>query len=824
MLNEHIKNQIWQGAIKVVADLLLNRAFPILIEEMNVELPRTLRLVEEYSTGHFSNILKNYSGKKVNGSFTLNDLMTHLNSLKHINSKTNVEQLIIAIRYEWERLEDIFKNSKSVASDLQENIKNSLHEVLHILDLMNLVKVKSTKIGKNIYQIGVLANMNSGKSTIINALLGQNLLPSSQYFRTGRLTYINNSQESTVTAKIAVNDNSLFVTFKEQSLLENYLTKYGKLPWFHKAEVYGNTEPMRINGQILPQSNVPFVSEIDNRSVFDCQAKIYIAAGKEISIDNLSQLELNCFVNNKYVQDIAINVPINFLSGGSYTSNVQIVDTPGRNPQGDSESTKNHKLIVDTFMPLADLILYVIDLDVDTIDSADEDEYLRKLIEERKKVDTLFYQNIIFVLNKKDKAENNYGEEAVAEQILKIKAKIRSYGIKAADEQFVAISAERGLLAKRYKQEPQDAQVQEDLLKHYFPNRQWKNKIGDNEALQEAYKFVSENSGLEKLEEFIKSKIPQNYWQKLKSDGTQVLASFLTYLSNKIEAHKKMAGKTSAELNAEKDKLNKLVDELKKNKEPELKKMIGDALSTLNSKATSFFTEQEQKLVHKIDEVANEYKNFWGVEMSSQSAAIEIGHKFLNKLNDSIDTLNANFKSQFTKELIYLHKKEYDLICKAAEGFIGNQRILTPSNLYLPNLGNFKLSFQHGGTHTYSRFLFWTYNHKYHYYLERSQTVETCKKEILSNLNTVKKFVLSGLRDDKNNQERNIIGGLESYISLRQNEIAKILENIKSHNANSEQEQKRFKKHENELHSIKEELAEIERKTEDYELDSQKPI
>lgn len=709
---------------------------------------------------------------------------------------------------------------------MQENIKNSLHEVLHILDLMNLVKVKSTKIGKNIYQIGVLANMNSGKSTIINALLGQNLLPSSQYFRTGRLTYINNSQESTVTAKIAVNDNSLFVTFKEQSLLENYLTKYGKLPWFHKAEVYGNTKPMRINGQILPQSNVPFVSEIDNRSVFDCQAKIYIAAGKEISIGNLSQLELNCFVNNKYVQDIAINVPINFLSGGSYTSNVQIVDTPGRNPKGDSESTKNHKLIVDTFMPLADLILYVIDLSGDLIDSADENEYLQKLIEERKKVDMLFYQKIIFVLNKKDKAENNCQEDegTVEEKILEIKAKIRSYGIKAADEQFVAISAEQGLLAKRYKQEPQDEQVQLYLLKHHFTNKQWKNKIGDNEALQEAYKFVSENSGLEKLEEIIKSKIPQNYWQKLKSDGTQVLASFLTYLSNKIEAHKKMAGKTSSELNAEKDKLNTLVDVLKKNKEPELKKMIGDALSTLNSKATSLFTEQEQKLVRKIDEVANNYNSYWGVRMSSQSAVTETGHKFLHELDNSIGTLNANFKSQFTKELILLHKKEYDVACKAAEEFIGNQRILTPSNLYLPNLGNFQLSFQRGQEHTYTYFLWWSWNHRDYYYLERSQTVETCKKAILSNLNIVKTFVLSGLKDDKNNQERNIIGGLESYISLRQNEIAKILENIKSHNANSEQEQKRFNKHENELHSIKEELAKIERKTEDYELDSQKPI
>ncbi len=816
--SNYIKNVLLDVIIPKIVALLVERAFPILKEELLVELPRALGILEKYNTEHFKKALDNYKGTMANNSFTLNNLFTHLRDLKHSDiKKTNFDSLIIGLRYEFELLEDVFKNSTYSKKEEEIILKASIDGILQIVDLMNLVKVRSQKIDQKIFQIGVFANMNAGKSTIINALLGEQLLPSSQYFRTGRLTYINNSTEKTKNATVTTTDNNLFVTFESHELLNEHINKYADFDWFKSAEVYCIDEKgISIRSQILPISNNPFVDIDGHSGVFGYQAKIQITPNRKVYIKNITSIELNGLVNNQYVQSIQIDTEIPFSKENTYT-NTQIIDTPGRNPKADTDSTKHHKLIVDTFIPLSDLILYVIDLDVDFIDSSDEAEYLKKLISERKKVDTLFYQNIIFVLNKKDKAENQYGEEVVIRQIEGIKKRIRGYGINVVDEQFITISAESGLLGKRYKQNPDDINVQMALLRYCYPHNAWKEIKKDEypEALKKAHQRIAESSNIFQLELAIKAKLPKDYLQKLMLDARQVLALFVTYIKNKTNIHNDNKNKTDKELNDEITKMSGLLDFLKKNEEPKIKKFANSILENIREFVNGKFAEHRKNIESAANEAIGKHHAIFNKTWSDEVAAKQAMNAFGTDIFQNVNPKNVSFEYVFLRELKVKHQYQYKKLFEEEEEFIGKRGVLTFEGLRLAGLGinsiNYNIS--RSTSHSYTHFLWLVkWNHSYtHTYSISSSEADSIKRSVLANIDTVRNAIINSLAEDKAKQERDIISGLHSYISLKQNMLNQLKEDLSYNKKQNKEVSDRLKQREKDIEDTQRELDDIEK-------------
>lgn len=126
-----------------------------------------------------------------------------------------------------ERIMTDIKNLDEIRAKLITELK-ALGEFLSHkgkIDESREIEKELKKLEENTYQIAFIATMSAGKSSLINALLGYELLPSLEKSCTGRLTFINHHDAETV-ANITIRDNVLVVSYRDAKDLEKYLNKY----------------------------------------------------------------------------------------------------------------------------------------------------------------------------------------------------------------------------------------------------------------------------------------------------------------------------------------------------------------------------------------------------------------------------------------------------------------------------------------------------------------------------------------------------------------------------------------------------------------------
>jgi hypothetical protein len=360
--------------------------------------------------------------------------------------------------------EEIMNNIQTW-DDVRINLATELKKSINFLsekginDLANGLQRELIKIEENTYQIAFIATIKAGKSSLINAMLGYELLPSLEKSCTGRLTFINHCDGETV-AHISVKNKELVISYRDANDLNKYLSKYLESGLITNAEVYCSEVIQDIKN--VNYVNKPFEEIDENFDIHANQARLLLQDSL-ISIKNIDAEELGSFINNKYVNELKIDTPIRYLKNHIKLDGIQLVDTPGPN----SAAHTDHKRITYNFIDKANVVIYVIDFT--KFDISGEDELLQEIKRQREKFNPKFYEKFFFVINKIDMHES-YKGAALEDKLKEIRHRIQNgYGYQVPDKHIIGVAAKPALLYRIEEQGLSDKERKKEFQKFFAP-------------------------------------------------------------------------------------------------------------------------------------------------------------------------------------------------------------------------------------------------------------------------------------------------------------------------------------------------------------------
>lgn len=218
------------------------------------------------------------------------------------------------------------------------------------------------------FEIVVVAPMSSGKSTLINAILGRDLLPALNQATTAVITTIrdnDNAEEFTISAKNNSNDLLRFKTNAAGSFEEDENGNYIESP---DGKLISNVPA---TAKLIEQLNLPFIDTINDKG-----ESIKIARARRIEIEG----EIPSLPSNKL--------------------NTVFKDTPGGNNALNSEHEKIMKEAIEN--PNKSLILYI--FNGETASTGDTDNILKKIATAMRESSDgkLSQDRFLFVANRMD--------------------------------------------------------------------------------------------------------------------------------------------------------------------------------------------------------------------------------------------------------------------------------------------------------------------------------------------------------------------------------------------------------------------------------------
>jgi predicted GTPase len=349
--------------------------------------------------------------------------------------------------------------------DVRDSLTTELRSLFKLLsekqifDAANGLQKELKKLEDNTYQIAFIATMKAGKSSLINAILGYELLPSLEKSCTGRLTFINH-RDGEILAHITVRDQKLVISYRDVNNLKKYLSKYIKSGFVKNAEVYCSQVIDDIEDVTYVHN--PFEDVDENLDIYTNQARLFLNESL-ISIRDIDAVELGSFINNKYVHELKIDTPIRYLKNHIKLDGIQLVDTPGPN----SAAHIDHKRITYNFIDKANVVIYVIDFT--KFDISGEDELLQEIKRQREKFNPNFYDKFFFVINKIDMHES-YKGATLEDKIKDIRHRIQDgYGYKVPDKHIIGIAAKPALLYRIDEQGLSDKERKKEFQKFFAP-------------------------------------------------------------------------------------------------------------------------------------------------------------------------------------------------------------------------------------------------------------------------------------------------------------------------------------------------------------------
>lgn len=371
--------------------------------------------------------------------------------------------------------------------DKIEALEEYFKEYPNVLRENTLQELKEKLKGKQTYKIAIVANMSAGKSTLINALFGREILPS-------------------------------FTEATSDCIVE--ITSMPKIP--KKAEVF-----------------------FENKSLITLEEKDF----KELK--QYAQKDSKCKEDqHKGVERITLSYPFLHIQNEqeSKQENIEIlfIDTPGPNNQG--EFANKHKNQTKTALNNVDMALFVFDygqLDANLKPESDE-QGLWHTIKERKEKDENF--EVFFLLNKIDMAfgdneklmkdDKDYSREREKEltekywgrhekdAIKKLTDAAEHHGIQ--NPQIFALSSYYELLRRMENGGQPLTGDEEDALESF--QKKFRRRF-DEKWEQECIDYT----GFEKLEEEINAYIDQQIVGKILKKNSNEILEILIGESNEIE-------------------------------------------------------------------------------------------------------------------------------------------------------------------------------------------------------------------------------------------------------------------------------------------------
>ena len=331
---------------------------------------------------------------------------------ENILKKENYKKLLSLFEY-FENKSDVNKKEKNNFSfhlekkKLLDYITRLEKEIEDSSIVQELQKIQMT-LEAETFSIGITGVMNAGKSTMINALLGQEILGTSVVPETANLTLLKYSDASQA-----------------------------------KVHYWNSEEWSRIVQSASKLSSMQvFVKETED--VFSENLEAYIQ--KESRVDTIDTSELSHYTSVKdsgkkcnLIKYVTLENDLSFLK-----DNVEIVDTPGLD-----DPVIQREEITKTYISRCDMLFHL--MNVSQSASQKDIEFL---------VDALLYQNItklLIVITRSDTVEKKALDEVIAYTRQSIEAELKRQNRENRLDtvletiEFIAISAKMALLCKTDK-------------------------------------------------------------------------------------------------------------------------------------------------------------------------------------------------------------------------------------------------------------------------------------------------------------------------------------------------------------------------------------
>lgn len=526
-----------------------------------------------------------------------------------------------------------------------------------------------TKLRDNTYQIAFVATFSAGKSTLINAMLGNDILPSMAKPTTGRLTFIND-REGDVSAQVEVSKKGdqrvIILSYRDSQDLQKYLNKYLRNGWIGKAEVYSEEKSLQFDSQVdLVESAFCRVSEADD--IHGNQARLTLNKGySSFSLTDLSQVELGSFINNDAVKKLNIHAPVKHLTKQVRLDGIQFVDTPGTNSARHAE----HKRITFDFVDKANAVVYVINY---TTFSTESDALLLEEIRRQRQYNPRFCDKLFFAVNKIDQDDSNGGR--LEETIISIRHTLNNdYGFNLPEDRVIGVAALPALLYRMHH-EGRLKQHQKSFFNSYAV-RFLEDDLMDSspEQFTAAKESVLKMSNIEALEKSLANYLVNN------NKTQELLRDSLTRALSFAQAHEQDTQQKISIYRMRLDELKDIADKFSQSLEGVAteKKLIADYLKSDTQSLLSEVSNEYDQFVHDLKSL-----------VSSMFAGKSKKSKFQGLTKDQIQKLQSCIDS--VKNSGSVSSEDKGKIDKVIEAYIEtfNAAFQSAYPVFESNLKNF---------------------------------------------------------------------------------------------------------------------------------------
>ena len=521
--------------------------------------------------------------------------------------------------------------------------KNDVKEkVKQIQKPVNGLDNQIENIKKDKFVLMIAGEAKSGKSTFINAYLGEDILPMDVKQCTSSIIEIKYGEEFSLLAEYA-GDRKEQIKGKEN--IAKFLKDNAAL-----NDDYRDIPVPTINNEIL----VKYKGKISERVVENL-----IEGVKEDNIYNLLEKEYNLKIR-KYIkenknkwQNIITKMVISYPFKIESLKNIEMIDSPGVNAAGHVGN------VSENYIETANAIMFLKSITGQALESTSFKKFLDKGSVERNK-GTLF-----LILTR---AVNVNGKDL---EILKKEAK-RIYGSKIREEQIVAVDSKVQMFVNKiseystyddieeYLDELEKTNQLEDFMKP--PRRMRGEKSSYIEYLTEKSRFKNINEAIEKfarksqyyaLDEVVKgiSKVCEMIEESIKYD-VELYKSKITKDPTEFAVQ---ISEIQNEIDIINEKIYKKVDEVRReyrsrNPEGIIRKNVKEKflelveeINNLDERNENAITELETTSFRKIEEL----KEFYEV---LKKDIIEKCNKELISLSDESKIPYSIFEPNFTEE------------------------------------------------------------------------------------------------------------------------------------------------------------------------------
>lgn len=284
------------------------------------------KFIQDLPGDFFRNLFKNYDEKNIQISFkgTRMDYEDLKQMVEFYNGKNEDTKLSLLENFEElpsveNCYEEIKATSRKILNSLQQDIADESDlEIKKQFEVLSQTIDIAANAEEEPIHLCFIGAYSTGKSTVINALLGSKILPDAEESKTAKIFKINNSDNISLELKISGKEAEEFIYIEEKENSFNFIK---------------NSSDKSVNEELKYR-------------ISNCQKN-------GISID-AQLLELLDYLNDKEnILEITVNYPIEFLKD----TKCVIYDTPG----ADSDESQNHEAVLDSILKQQkNCILFVI--------------------------------------------------------------------------------------------------------------------------------------------------------------------------------------------------------------------------------------------------------------------------------------------------------------------------------------------------------------------------------------------------------------------------------------------------------------------------------